>query len=61
MAIALAAASICWDRRENSRRCASVMPTTAKYPLPSTTVEIPSSRTRRSRHSACAIAPAAAA
>ena len=32
-----------------------------KQPLPSTTVEMPSSRTRRSRHSAWAMAPAAAA
>jgi len=45
----------------NSRRWALVMPTTEKQPLPSTTVEMPSSRTRRSRHSAWAMAPAAAA
>ena len=37
------------------------MPTIEKQPLPSTTVEMPSSRTRRSRHSAWAMAPAAAA
>ena len=49
-----------WARREKSRRCASVMPTMEKQPLP-TTVETPSSRTRRPRHSARATAPAAAA
>ena len=38
---AAAAASIWSDLRENSRRCASVMPTMEKQPLPSTTVEMP--------------------